>query len=215
MFVVEFRFGSPILQEALDRVPELTVTYEELYRKDDGVAAMFWAEGGDFDAFEAAIEDDPTVTDAACLTETKTRRLYRVRYTEEGVAVATFPEWGGLDISFLDATATHEGWTIRMRMPDRETLTDFRALCEDRDIEVSLESIYEERRDASEAETRLTGAQREALLAARELGYFDVPRSASLSDVGEECDVSAQAVSERIRRGTATLVDAALPAGDE
>ena len=65
-------------------------------------------------------------------------------YTDRGAAVATFPEWGGLDISFLDARATHEGWTVRMRMPDRETLEAFRDLCAEKDVAFTLQSIYEE-----------------------------------------------------------------------
>ena len=45
MFVVEFQFGSPVLQEALSDAPEMTVTYEEIYHADGDIAAMFWAEG--------------------------------------------------------------------------------------------------------------------------------------------------------------------------
>lgn len=210
MFVVEFEFGSPILQEALAELPEMTVEYEEIYHSGDDITVMFWAEGGDFTSFLDALEDDSTVTDPVLLTETETRRLYRVTYTEEGAAVATFPEWGDLDISFLNARATHRGWEIRMRMPDRETVRRYREICEERGVWFRLQALYESTGTGTRAVTELTQTQREALITARELGYFDIPRSATLADVGDRFEISAQAASERIRRGVATLIDSTL-----
>jgi hypothetical protein len=53
----------------------------------------------------------------------------------------------------------------------------------------------------------LTDPQREALRIAYELGYFEVPRRASLDDVAEELGVSASSVSERLRRAQTHLVE--------
>lgn len=209
MFVVEFRVDSPILQEALTHAPETTLRYEEQYRSSDEIALLFWAEGGDLTAFEEGVKADPTVTNLSQLAETQTRRLYRVIFTETGEDVATFPSWSELNISLLDSTATHEGWDVRMRIPDRDALHQYREFCAENDLQFQLEAIYEES-DATMAETQLTTRQREALVTAREHGYFDVPRQTSLEEIADQYGVSAQAISERIRRGTATLVDTAL-----
>lgn len=52
----------------------------------------------------------------------------------------------------------------------------------------------------------LTDRQREALRTAYELGYFDIPRQASLEEVATELDISASSASERLRRAQTQLV---------
>jgi len=52
----------------------------------------------------------------------------------------------------------------------------------------------------------LTDRQYEALRTAYELGYFDIPRRASLDDVAEELDITASSVSERLRRAQTQLI---------
>lgn len=61
----------------------------------------------------------------------------------------------------------------------------------------------------------LSDAQYETLITAYELGYFQVPRETTVDELGEELGVSAQSVSERLRRGHEKLVSGALPAAVE
>ena len=56
----------------------------------------------------------------------------------------------------------------------------------------------------------LTKTQYETVVTAYELGYFDVPRKVTLKELAAELDVSHQALSERLRRSHAALVDAEL-----
>lgn len=210
MFVVEFQIDTPFLREALTATPEMTVIHEQQYRSTEGIKFLFWTEGGDFAAFEDGLSTDPTVANFIQLAESRTRRLYRVTFTEVGESTVTFPLWSELDISLLDATENHERVEIRMLMPDRDALQQYREICEDRNIQFRLKAIYEESDGTNKAEAKLTSRQRETLTSARELGYFEIPREASLSDVADHCGVSPQATSERIRRGTSTLIDALL-----
>lgn len=55
------------------------------------------------------------------------------------------------------------------------------------------------------AESELTDEQRDALLAALDLGYFAVPRQASLAEIAEELDVSDHVASRRLRSAMSTL----------
>jgi len=217
MIITEFRVDSPILQEALTQAPTTTVTHDEEYQTSDGIAFLFWVKGDDLTAFDDGLSADSTVTNPVQLAETRARRLYRVTFTDRGESVATFQSWAELNISLLRSTATHEGWNVRMRMPDRETLEKYRETCAERDLQFQLQAIYETTEavptadaTASTAEAQLTDSQRKAFTTARELGYFQIPREASLADVADHCEVSSQAVSERLRRGTATLVDTVL-----
>jgi hypothetical protein len=53
----------------------------------------------------------------------------------------------------------------------------------------------------------LTDRQHEALRIAYELGYFEIPRQASLEDVAAELDITPSSVSERLRRGQTQLIE--------
>jgi len=63
---------------------------------------------------------------------------------------------------------------------------------------------------ARSTEEGLTDRQREALAAAYEMGYFEVPRGASLGEVAATLDISASSLSERLRRAQTCLVESAL-----
>ncbi|WP_265108646.1 helix-turn-helix domain-containing protein [Halosolutus halophilus] len=52
----------------------------------------------------------------------------------------------------------------------------------------------------------LTARQREALRVARDLGYFDVPRSASVEDVAAELDCAPGTAAEHLRKAEATVM---------
>lgn len=53
----------------------------------------------------------------------------------------------------------------------------------------------------------LTDRQHEALRIAYEMGYFDIPRQASLEEVAAELDLSPSSVSERLRRAQTQLIE--------
>jgi len=57
---------------------------------------------------------------------------------------------------------------------------------------------------------QLTAAQREALSAAKEHGYYEVPRKVSTRDLADELDMSHQNLSELLRRATSKLIDETL-----
>lgn len=210
MLIVEFWTDMSLGKHALERAPEMVIRNEEEYIHGGGGDFIFWAEDGEFEAFEAGLEADPTVTDPRKMAETDSRRLYRATATADAIVNTTMPVWSDLDVVLLKAEGTHEGWTVRMRFSTRETLERYRSVHRERDLPFRLRAIYHESIESNVAESELTAAQREALLAAYEAGYFDVPRTTSQTGVAESLDISTQSLSERLRRGTAALVDATL-----
>lgn len=56
----------------------------------------------------------------------------------------------------------------------------------------------------------LTDRQQEALRTAYELGYFEIPRDATLADVAAELDITAASASERLRRAQTRLLQETL-----
>lgn len=76
-------------------------------------------------------------------------------------------------------------------------------------FEISLEKLrdYRVRETALDA---LTDRQREVLYVAYELGYYDVPRGASMSEIAEEHGVDDSTVAEHLQRAEHNLLEALL-----
>lgn len=213
MLIADFFTDSPLLEAAFERAPDVEVRAEEQYYHEEGVRYIFWAEGGDLQVFEEGMEEDPTVTDVRRLAADESWCMYRVTATDAGEQVTTFPMWREQDIVLLSATGDAEGWDMRMRFPDRETLDLYRSQLRDRGLSFRLHSLYRETGPDGDPPTDLSESQRAALLTAYEMGYYDVPRDASQAEVADRLGVSPQTVSEGLRRGTAKLVEATLVTG--
>lgn len=88
---------------------------------------------------------------------------------------------------------------------------DLRALLAD--LPASVTSTVErlgdyDRRRAPE--TVLTDRQREVVATASELGYYDVPRDATVSDVAAELDITDSTVSAHLRKAESAVMGEAL-----
>lgn len=197
---------SFVLARAMRDHPDTTVELEQLVPIDDG-AAFLWTDGGDLAAFRAAVADDPAVVAVAEVDRRSDHRLLRVRWRElDDTIVAGVRAESG---SVLRAVGRHDEWSLVVRFHDDEGAAEFQSYCETSGTDLLARRVFEPRRPNVER-YGLTTAQCDALVAALRMGYFAVPRRCELRDVAGALGVSATAVSERIRRGEANLVEAAL-----
>lgn len=212
--IAEYRFRSPklALWECQSAVQNLTFEVVREVGTDPRRPFLFIrAYCDDFQAFERAMADDETVASFERYTTFDESVLYRLQVSE-ATELVIYPVWVEVGATTLEAWWDGEWWCIRVRYPDRDALTALRDWCRENDIEFELEAVYEETRLAKAGV--LTPPQREALAVAVGLGYFEVPRQVSLSDVAAELGVSSQAASERLRRAHGRLVEHHLVAGD-
>jgi hypothetical protein len=211
MILAEFVVDHPVLREVLHRVPDVEIEWEESYSRPDGPAQMlFWITSDDFETVEAALEADPSVENPTTLVEVGDRRLYRVDFTDLGretALMSAFIEVGGV---LEETVATEDGWQCRGRFPDRAAYQRIYQFCLDHDIGFEFGRLFEvtpdDVGDGSMA-SALTDRQKEALVTAWELGYFDVPRESTLVEVAEELGISDTAVSQRLRRAQSTICE--------
>lgn len=113
--------------------------------------------------------------------------------------------------------ATPAGWIQRARFGDRAAFDDRRRFWQRNDVSFSLRKLTRVGDDADECadgDGGLTDAQRAAVRTAYEMGYFDIPRRASLEDIATELDISASACSERLRRAQTHLVETHVDGAD-
>jgi predicted DNA binding protein len=209
-FIAEAVFDSPLFRETLAAVPDVELRLEDI-RTPDGEPRrfVFWVDGGDFQRFESAMDADPTVGNYRCLTASDGKRLYRTTIPE-GTRDSLYAVTVEQDILILELVVTAEGKRVLSRVPSREAVVQFRQACSERGFGFRLERLYREEVAAEDGgiddRYGVTAAQREALSAALEMGYFEVPRDASLEHVADELDISRQALSTRLRRGQSNLL---------
>ncbi|MFB6135770.1 MAG: helix-turn-helix domain-containing protein [Halobacteriaceae archaeon] len=191
---------SPVLAEALSATPTVEVTVvQETLPAGRPARLMFWADGGDHDAFEDALDADESVADVVRLTSSEERTLFRVDVADDREGAMTYPALTDLDIALLAAEGSADGWSVRLRAPDRPSLQRYVDHCRESGLSVAIERIYTQSAE-SETETRLTPVQREVLELALAEGYFEIPRKITTNELGERLGISGQAVSERLRR---------------
>ncbi|MFC6903953.1 bacterio-opsin activator domain-containing protein [Halalkalicoccus tibetensis] len=208
--IIEFRL--PIEQFALahtfDAVSDLRLEIERFAAQDDGSAIPFaWVSAEGVGGFEDAVADDPSVESVSLLADGDGERLYRMNWTENVESVVRLLL--AKDGAIMSASAEGDAWEFQMMCPEHYSLSEIYDLCEENGLSLTVDAIYE-LGGSEEAAHGLTDPQHTSLLAAKEMGYYDVPRSVSLSDLADELGVSHQALSERLRRGHGRLIDRTL-----
>ncbi|WP_049920881.1 helix-turn-helix domain-containing protein [Halopiger djelfimassiliensis] len=211
--IVEYVLRTPILRTAATAIPKIRL--EEVYGTETGTPKLlFWAFGDEFAPFQSALTEDETVRSFSVLEESTEQRLYSVVLSDQAAKRLTYPVAAEHDITILDIVVTDDT-VVRARAPSRDALFAFRDSCLERDVGMQLECIYSEREPTANAgRYGVTDRQQEALLAAFEGGYFDVPRETTLSALASELDISDQALSARLRRGQANLLQQTLAEDD-
>ncbi|QLG29736.1 helix-turn-helix domain-containing protein (plasmid) [Halorarum halophilum] len=156
------------------------------------------------DEVEAAFAGDSTVEGFQAVQSFPDRLTYRVALAESAVLIApTSLELGSRTVA---VEGRNGEWHADFQFPDRESLVTLRAFCEANDISFTVNSLSETEYPGTVADD-LSESQRETLKTAYESGYFDVPREFSQTELAEELGISTSAVSDRLRRATAQLIE--------
>jgi len=109
---------------------------------------------------------------------------------------------------------THgERWRLRLRFATHEQVEAFRSYFEATPYSFTLRELFTSTGEQKER-SHLTPGQREVLTAAANTGYYCVPRETTCKELAEEFDISHQAVSEKLRRGTENLIKSSLSLED-
>ncbi|UVE51812.1 helix-turn-helix domain-containing protein [Haloferax larsenii] len=168
------------------------------------VMPFFWAEGTDFEAFEASVRENRIVDDLTAVARVGDRVLYHVFWGDTISSLTNILTESQATI--LEAYG-NDPWFFRLRFNDHAGLTEFHNLSQTEEIDFHVKRIYSLAEEQTDVYTLdITAEQQEALVVAVENGYFEVPRRTTLTDVADKLGISPQAASERVRRGADTVL---------
>jgi predicted DNA binding protein len=197
-----------VLSETLAAIPDATFECEKIVESSKGtVMPLVWARAPDYDRLDDAIRTDPTTENAELLSEFDGEWLYRMEWVDYVQLVVQMLTTS--DATVLSASTKDGMWVLRVMYPTHDEVSDTVAYCKDHGIPFEITSIREMDSDSS-GRYGLTEAQYEALTTAYGSGYFEIPRGIDLNELAEELDISHQALSERLRRASAALVEDTL-----
>ena len=207
--LAEYETASPnlILCPTLEALPGATFELEDLYALEPNRPVAFvWVRCSDGHRLERALKRDETIDRFEHLGSRGTRRLYRLRRSASNALPAS-ERWVSVGAQLLRAYGVDGRWDVRMRFPDRQAFTTYHAFLEESGATFDLHRLSNDAALSAATADVLTSSQRDALKLAFERGFFDVPRDVTLGELAEELAISDQAVSERLRRGQARLVE--------
>lgn len=164
---------------------------------------LFTVGTADLDRFETGLERDHTIGSFKRVIELGDEAIYRFEYSADATVFSgAITGVDGISLEWVnDGTA----WTVRVWLPERQALASLWEYASEHGIEFSLERVTDSTA-GGESDHGVTPNQREAILLALEMGYFEEPRGATMSEVATELGISQPAAGGRLRRGLRRLV---------
>lgn len=202
--VAEFTVDPDVfpLGTVFQDLPGVQVELDRVVPTEESVIPYFWVEGADVDDIVAHFSEHPGVRDIEAVDRFDARHLVRCRWVAEYAGILA-----GLteaSVALLAGVGTADEWRFEVRSDTREAMSEFQQYCADEDIPIRVTTL--QTLAPVDTDRQMTDAQREALLLAYEEGYYDSPRTATLSELGEQLGISQQALGDRLRRGTRRLI---------
>jgi predicted DNA binding protein len=171
---------------------------------------LTWARATDPEALRDALDEDPSVENVSLLAEFDEERLYRMNWIDRVQLIIQMIT--NSQATVLEAYGADGEWTLRVMYPTRDALSATHEFCDSHGVTFDVERIRELEGEPA-GRYGLTQEQYEALRAAHDAGYFEVPRRSNLDGLADDLGISHQALSERIRRGEDALLEATLLVG--
>jgi len=194
-------------------LPDATLVLTLQFNHDELPLFLLSVTDGKRATVEETFDNDPVVGEYTILGTAGDTRRYQILpgRTLENHLGPHIDELSGLEaLATTDAIierieVLQTGWRQSGWFAHREAFHEFREFWQ-RNGRFRLHRLTRDG-DGEAPGDGLTDRQQEALRTAYELGYFDIPREASLEDVATRLDISASSVSERLRRAQTQLIE--------
>lgn len=206
------RVASPNGLEAPDSTPrrvvaELPDIEIEVVRFEwtaEVAVPYFWVRNVQPGAFRRVMNHDAQITAVTKLEESDEASLFKAKWAVDSPLITSLLEADG---KVRRARGTNSEWRLTLWFESRADASTFQQACGARDLPLHVAELLP-LADAPREEFRaLSDAQRRTLVLAYREGYFAEPRAVTQTELADELGITSSAVSGRLRRGLATLVE--------
>lgn len=191
------------LGELVAGTAAVSLRFERVIPLGEHVLPFFWVEGDATHHVEAILTEHPGVESFDLIVAVDDRQLYRAEWSSDidGV-ISSLRETEG---TILEGAGTTDYWEFRLRFVDHDRFQEFLEQCDQKRIDVEVRAVFQRQQTGSTH--GISDTQLETLLVAYEKGFFDVPREVSMRELADYFGISQQAISQRLRRGTANMIE--------
>jgi predicted DNA binding protein len=200
------------LSHTLDTLSDVEFEVERIVAHDpDSIMPYIWVTSANPTELEQVLANDTSIDAIKNLAQPEDGQvLYQMEWIAsiETLVHILVEEEG----TILAAEGRQDGWNMRILVPDREALSRTYEFCEENDLSLELQRVYDVSQ-GKEGRFGLTEAQATVITTAYDNGFYNVPRGISLTDLADIIEISHQALSERLRRGHQTLVENSVVVG--
>lgn len=177
------------------------------------VTALF-ALRGDVPPFRSSLPDDPAVVtaDVAAVDDRRFVLLLRMAPADSSLMRAMFEALRRAGLVVVKPVRYAEGQVHARIVGETDAVQSFVDTIPP-EVEVDIREVGAGGYDPTSPTSGLSDRQREAVLAALELGYYDAPRAATHEDVAAALDCAPSTASEHLKRAEAKLVRRAMREG--
>lgn len=177
------------------------------FTDEDGLTTLF-AVHGDHEAFRDALADVPEVVDAD-VTPDDERRFYFLSTIRPPVFERMFELFTTRGLLVITPVLYRDG-EVHARLVGSSG--DVQAVLDDVPpaIDVEVNEIGERGFERESVAAALSDRQREAVQAAIELGYYEMPRQVTYDDIAELLDCAPSTASEHLQKAETKIVRATM-----
>ena len=196
------------LGQILDLEGAAAIELETLVPSGDVTVPLFWVYEPVDSGFLDTVGRYPTVNSVTEVDVFEDRTLFRLDWnaSQDHLFRCILDHDGQI----LGATGSSEAWDFEIRFGEREALSQFQTCCEDAHISMEIYRVYNPTNPGVGPWYGLSEPQRNALMLAVQMGYYDIPRGCTTEELAEELGISDQAVTERLRRAIGAFTRHAL-----
>lgn len=192
------------LEYTLREVPEIEIEAERIAaHSTEWTMPCLWVANDEFEIVDEALADDPSVDEIVEMCEFADEKYYQIEWVES--TKEQINSYLDKAASILDASANCEGWRVKIQFATRDHFDVFCKQLREQEISYELKQLLEPGAPR-QSFGKITPDQRDALLAAKEAGYYRVPKEITARELAEEMDMSHQSLSEILRRGVDNLI---------
>ena len=158
--------------------------------------------------FESTVQEQPGVQEIRPVSSDGEEVLYALDWDDaedqffEGIRES--------DGTIMHSRGTEALWEFEVRFASQDALSEFQDYCQEMDLPIEMERLYNPTKPEAGPWFGLTPPQRAALTQAIASGYYDIPRQISTKDLAETFGITDQAMTERLRRAITNLVSNTL-----
>ena len=196
------------LTAVFNQLSSVTIELDRVVPTTTAAIPYFWIYTDDTTKLTTDLVHDAGINHVKIIDQVEEAMFVRIDWNLDHESVLTAII--NTDVTLLSGKGRGGQWKFNVRAEDRSELSTFQTYCRNHDLSVELTQLHSVSPLDDRQEYNLTADQRTALELAYDRGYFESPRRATQEDIGDDLDITRQAVSALLQRGIRQLVASTL-----